>query len=100
MTSKILDKVGNGYLLTVPDEDETTGNFVIPAADKVPQTGKVLKVGGPGYHPSGKFTIPPPAKIGDRILHSGYGFENFYLNGILYRIVPFDKVLGIIKEVK
>jgi len=86
-----------GYLFLDPIEDDQIEGVPVAGVDEKPQRAKVLAVGAYTYHTSGE-KFEAPAKKGDIVIHSSFGFENIRYKGNEYRICPFDKILAVFKK--
>lgn len=85
----------NGYLVLEILDDESPKGFDVEDSDQIPQRGKVLAVGGDTFYEGEVFKSP--AKVGDIILHSGFGYEDVIVQGEKFRLCPFIKTVGVIK---
>ena len=85
-----------GNLICEPLEGEASQHITIQD-EGFEQKSKVLIVGKDTYHPNTNIPLKAPAMVGDEIIHSSVGWENFRIMGKKYRIVPFQKVLAIKK---
>lgn len=85
----------NGYLFLKPLDDEQTKGWKVAGVEEAPQRAKVLAVGGAMFHDSGEL-IGAPAKKGDIVVHSAFGFESIRHKGDQYLLCPFDKILAVI----
>ena len=88
-----------GFILLTTTKEANPKGYIFEDTDKTPRIGKVLDVGGNTYHENGE-VFNCPVKVGDIIIHSGYGYENITYEGEEYRIVPFSKILAVVKENK
>lgn len=93
----------DGHILVDPLEKEIKSQTMAVAdrQDK-PYKGKVLVTSGKMLTQSGKY-IECPVKVGDFILYSIQGVEEFkmeYKGDMRHRfiVVPFTRILGIIKK--
>lgn len=80
------------FLLVEP-LDETTP-FKRASKDEITKKATVLLVGGDSNRHG--FTMISPAKVGDVILHTSFGYQDFEHEGKKYRVVRFDDVLMIL----
>ena len=95
--SKVTQYTPNeGCLICEPLEGEDSQHITIQD-EGFDQKSKVLSVGKDTYYPNTNIVLKSPAKVGDEIIHSSVGWENFRIMGKKYRIVPFQKVLAIKK---
>ena len=86
-----------GYLLVEILDSQQSSRFTV-AVEVTPQRGRVLKVGKPTYRENIPKLIESPAEVGDIVIHSSVGYENITLKGEPMRIVPFSRVISVIKE--
>lgn len=82
-----------GYIFVEPLDLEHSTAFHVANSEDTPRRAKVLAVGDKTYHTSGSDYLAP-CKVGDTIIHSGFGFEQIKHHGKEYRLIPFDKVLA------
>lgn len=86
-----------GYLLLEVLENEHPSTFQIADNDQIPQRGRVLVVGPSTWHEGVHERFESPAEVGDVVLHSGFGYEDFRMQGHIFRMCPFSKVIATIK---
>lgn len=91
-----LIKPQKGYLLLEILENESPTTYMLSNDDQIPQRGRVLVVGPDTWHEGVHERFESPARAGDIVLHSGFGFEDFYVQGEKLRLCPFSKVIGVI----
>lgn len=83
-------------ILSVDEEQKTTGGIIIPdTAKEKPQEGKVAEV-GPGIIGDNGKRIPPEVKKGDRVLFSKYGGTKIKIENTEYLIMKESDILAII----
>jgi len=87
-----------GYVLLEIAENEKPSSWEIADKDATPQRGKVLAIGDTTLHEGTNVFFEAPCKVGDTVIHSGYGFENIRVEGEAYKLCPFSKILGVIKK--
>jgi co-chaperonin GroES (HSP10) len=87
-----------GYVLLEILENEKPSSFIIADKDATPQRGKVLSIGDFTFHEGVDEEFHAPCKVGDAVIHSGYGYENIRVEGEQYRLCPFSKILAVIKK--
>ncbi len=91
-------KPAKGYLLLeILKNEAPSKNWSAPNPDQIPQRGKVLAVGPDTFHETGD-VFKPPAKKGDVVVHSGFGFEDIRVEMKEFRLCPFSKILAVIEE--
>jgi len=81
-----------GYILVKPQkQDKTTASgILIPDShDEKPQQGEVLAVG------EGK--KKSPCKVGDIVIYSQWGGNDYKLDDVNYLILKFDDIMATIK---
>lgn len=95
--SRLLKKIipCPGYVILEILEHEDSLGVTLAGVEKASQKGKVLKVGKHTYLESGQ-RIDCPVKVGDVVVHSGFGYEDFYMETKLYRVCPFNKILVVL----
>lgn len=78
-------------------EGKTASGIIIPETiDKEkPEQGEVIAVGEGGYDDG--TLIPPPVKVGDRVVFSRYGYDEVKYEGEEYFIIKSDNILAVIK---
>jgi chaperonin GroES len=77
-------------------EEKTAGGIVLPeAAKEKPLMGKVVAVGDGKLLDSGKRGTMS-VKKGDVVLYGKYGGSDIEMDGVEYKILREDEVLGII----
>lgn len=89
-------KVVRGYVLLEELKNESSTSFSVEDDKEIPQRGKVLVVGDYIWHDNGD-KYESPAKVGDKVIHSAYGYEIIAYEGKQYKVCPFSKILAIIK---
>jgi chaperonin GroES len=79
-------------------EEKTAGGIVLPeAAKEKPLMGKVVAVGDGKLLDSGKRGTMS-VKKGDVVLYGKYGGSDIEMDGVEYKILREDEVLGIIEK--
>ena len=80
------------------EEEKTRGGIYLPeTVDKEkPEQGKVISVGPGKILESGKRS-PMDVKVGDKILFSKYGPDDFKFGDEKYLVIRYSDVLAIIK---
>ena len=96
MSNKTQYTPAEGFLICEPIEGEASQHLTIQD-EGFEQKSKVLAVGKDTYYPNTNISLKAPAKVGDEIIHSSIGWENFRILGQKYRIVPFQKVVAVKK---
>ncbi|MEK7548485.1 MAG: co-chaperone GroES [Patescibacteria group bacterium] len=77
-------------------ERAAKGGIIIPeTAKEKPQEGEVIAV-GPGKLDKDGQRVPLEVKVGDKVLFSRYGGDEFKIDNIEYKILREDEVLGIV----
>ncbi len=101
--SKINFKPSPGFILVDPIEKDKKSSLMVVKDDQdKPYKGIVMAIGTDLLTQSGTYMVSP-VKVGDFILYSIMGAEEFkmeYKGNIRHRfiIVPFTKVLGVMKK--
>lgn len=86
-------------LLVKPLESEqvSKSGIVIPdTAKEKPQEGEVIAVGPGRLDKDGK-RVPLEVKVGDKVIFSKYGGDEFKIGDQEYKIIREDEVLGVLK---
>ncbi len=85
-----------GYLLLDPIEGDTSSSRIkIQDGDELPQRALVIAVGKPAYYAGTNNIFKSPCKVGDEVIHSGFGFEYVKVGGHKFRLCPFEKILAV-----
>lgn len=82
-----------------PSEEEqtTASGIVIPdTAKEKPTEGEVVAV-GPGKWEDGK-RVPMEVKVGDRVVYSKYGGNEYKVDGVEYMILSARDIYGVIEK--
>lgn len=93
-----IQPLGN-RLVVMPMTAEQTlkSGIVIPdTAKEKPQEGEVVAV-GPGELKDGK-RIPMELKVGDKVIFENWAGKEYKMDGIEYKILREDEVLGLITK--
>lgn len=97
-TNKVTLKPLMGYVLIEPDQAESqtaSGLYLPETAQEKPAQGKVIAVGTTLYE--GGREIIPPVNVGDRVIYKKWGGDEIKLNGVEYKLVKFDDLMGILE---
>ncbi len=79
-------------------EEVRASGIVIPdTAKEKPQEGEVLAV-GPGKRDDEGKRMPMDVKVGDRVLFSKYGGDEFTIGGDELKILSESDILAIVKK--
>ena len=75
----------------------TASGIIIPdtVSKEKPEQGEVVAV-GEGKWIEGK-KVPLSVKVGDKVVFSKYGYDEFKLNGVEYYILKEENILAIIR---
>ncbi len=101
--SKINFKPTPGFILVDPlEKDIKSSRMAVPDVQDKPYKGTVMAIGGKMITQSGE-RLNSPVKVGDFILYSIQGIEEFkmeYKGDFRHRfiIVPFTRVFGVMKK--
>ncbi|MDO9578246.1 MAG: co-chaperone GroES [Candidatus Cloacimonadales bacterium] len=77
--------------------EKNVGGIIIPdTAKEKPQIGEIIAVGPGRTNDEGK-VIPLPLKIGDRVIFSKYGGDEFDIEGKKIKIISRSDILAIIE---
>jgi len=88
-------------LVVKPLSAETTSKsgIVIPdTAKEKPQEGEVIAVGPGRWDEDGEKRLPMQVKVGDHVLFTRYGGDEFKLNNEEVKILREDEILGVIEK--
>lgn len=88
-----------GYVLVEPSSAETktaSGLYLPETAQEKPAQGKVLAVGEDMVMENGK-VMSCPVKVGDKVVYKKWGGDEIKLNGIEYKLVKFDDLMGVLE---
>ncbi len=78
-------------------EEKNVGGIIIPdTAKEKPQIGKIIAVGPGKMNDEGKI-IPLSLKVGDKVLFSKYGGDDFDFKGKNVKIISRSDILAIIE---
>jgi len=93
-----IQPLGNRLVVQPLSAEQTLkSGIVIPdTAKEKPQEGKVMAV-GPGEMKDGK-RIPNELKVGDHVLFENWAGKEYKFEGVEYKILREDEVLGTIKK--
>ena len=86
-----------GRVLVKPSESEaqSSGGIILPdSAQKRPQEGKVVAVGGGKTLDSGE-TEPVPVKVGDIVVYPEYGGTEIKIDDEEYLLIDSDSILAV-----
>lgn len=96
---KYLGIPSNGYLILEILGNESPSGISLAGTQDIPQRGRVLAVGDPTFYETGVKWISP-ANVGDVVVHSGHGYEDYTVKGKKYRACPFSKVMVVFEKDK
>lgn len=103
ITETVLKKVNlrplMGYVLVEPSAAETktaSGLYLPDSAQEKPAQGTVIAVGNDMVMGGQVFTAP--VKVGDTVVYKKWGGDEIKLNGIEYKLVKFEDLMGVIEE--
>jgi len=96
MTIKPL--AGRVLIEPLPFEEKTKAGIILPesAEKERPEQGKIIAV-GPGRTVASGKTIPLHVKVGDKVLFTKYGPNEFKIDGKEYLIAKEEDILAIIE---
>ncbi|PIV46789.1 co-chaperone GroES [bacterium (Candidatus Gribaldobacteria) CG02_land_8_20_14_3_00_41_15] len=82
----------------LPFEEKTKAGIILPesAEKERPEQGKIIAV-GPGRTVASGKTIPLHVKVGDKVLFTKYGPNEFKIDGKEYLIAKEEDILAIIE---
>ncbi len=79
-------------------EQKSQSGIVIPdTAKEKPQEGEVVAVGSGRMHEETGKRLPMDVKVGDKVLFTKYGGDDFKIDGVEYKVLRQDEILGTVK---
>lgn len=79
-------------------ETMSKSGIVIPdTAKEKPQQGEVIAVGPGRWDEDGEKRLPMQVKVGDIVMFTRYGGDEFKLNNEEVKILREDEILGIVE---
>ncbi len=79
-------------------ETMSKSGIVIPdTAKEKPQQGEVIAVGPGRWDEDGEKRLPMQVKVGDIVMFTRYGGDEFKLNNDEVKILREDEILGIVE---
>ena len=93
----MLQPLGNRVLIKpLPAEEVTKGGIVIPdTAKEAPAEGEIVALGNGKIKDGKEYSFS--VKTGDKVLYSKYSGDELKLEGIEYKIMHEEDILGILK---
>lgn len=88
-----------GYVLVEPSVSETqtaSGLYLPETAQEKPAQGTVVAIGDDFVLENGKI-IGSPVRVGDKVIYKKWGGDEIKLNGVEYKLVKFDDLMGILE---
>ncbi len=89
-----------GYIVVEPlaAETKTASGLYLPetAQEKPAGQGVVVSIGDPIVM-NGQ-TITLPVKVGDKVIYKKWGGDEIKLNGVEYKLVKFEDLMGVIED--
>ncbi len=80
-------------------EQKLASGIIIPdTAKEKPQEGEVVAVGPGRLDKDGLKRLPMDVKKGDRVLFENWGGKDYKTDGVDYKILREDEILGIIAK--
>lgn len=80
-------------------EQTLKSGIIIPdTAKEKPQEGEVVAVGPGRFDEDGEKRIPLDLKKGDRVLFENWGGKDYKAEGIEYKILREDEIIGVIEK--
>lgn len=90
----------SGFVLLTPvPKTQGTSTFIVSAKDtnnQLQEVSEVIAVGGDLTTDAGA-TLYPPCKVGDKVFHKSWTYDNFTYEGKPYRLVKFQDITGVIQ---
>jgi chaperonin GroES len=90
----------NDKIVVKPLEAAETvkGGIIIPdTAKEKPQEAEVIAVGPGKLDDNGK-RLPMDVKVGDKVMHSKYGGDDFKMDDVEYKIIGIEDVMAVIEK--
>lgn len=87
-----------GYVLVEPSSAETktaSGLFLPDSAQEKPAQGTVIAVGNDMV--MGGQVFSAPVAVGDTVVYKKWGGDEIKLNGMEYKLVKFEDLMGVIE---
>ncbi len=79
-------------------EEQTKSGLIIPdSAQEKPQKGEVVAVGEGRWDEDGEKRIPIDVKVGDVVLFSKYGGQDFKIDDEEYKVLEVRDIYGIVE---
>lgn len=85
-----------GWIVIKPFERERVGSVVLHDRDALPQFGTVIAVGRETVYPNTTIQRVAPCKVGDNIVHAGFGWQQVRMGGETMKLISFADCLGVI----
>lgn len=80
-------------------EQVSKSGIIIPdTAKEKPQEGEVVAVGPGRLDKDGVKRVPMDVKKGDRVLFENWGGKDYKAEGVEYKILREDEILGIVAK--
>lgn len=79
------------------DKASKSGIIIPDTAKEKPQEGEVVAAGPGKWDEDGEKRIKLEVKVGDKVLFSKYGGDEFKISDVEYKILREDEILGIIE---
>jgi chaperonin GroES len=89
-----------GYLLVESEKAETktaSGLYLPETSQEKPAGQGVVVSTGPDLVIEGK-VVPPPVKVGDRVVYKKWGGDEIKFNGIEYKLVKFEDLMAVLED--
>lgn len=87
-------KPAPGYVLMLQTEPDK--NEALTVEVQVKNCCKVIAVGAPIAGEFNGKIIKPPCKPKDIVYHTTTGYEDININNVIYRIIKFQNILGVL----
>lgn len=80
-------------------EQKSKSGIIIPdTAKEKPQEGEVVAVGPGRWDEDGEKRLPMHVAKGDRVLFENWGGKDYKSDGVEYKILREDEILGVVEK--
>lgn len=95
-----IQPLGNRLVIRPMSAEQTLkSGIVIPdTAKEKPQEGEVVAVGPGSWDSDAEKRIKMEVKVGDKVIFETWAGKEYKADGVDYKILREDEVLGIVKE--
>lgn len=79
------------YVVLEPILEDTPSVFMVDKTANPPKKGRVISIGKSFWDHGVEYTCP--VNIGDVVLHTAFGYQDFKVGTVTYRLVRFTDLL-------